>query len=141
MAEKVTLTRAVYKDSVNIIEEFAKEQDTSYLDLFEVEFPDGLNTADSLEICRIVQSSGMESRDRLMRLCIAGKNVKVKCPNGESYTFCLGHVDDALGGLELFQKEPLARMAIADIVYGYVLKKSIRLPKPGKQPEAATSSK
>lgn len=137
---KITLTREVYKEGLQNIQEFAEKEDASYLDMFTVEFPDGLNTADSLEICRIVQTSDMASRDRLMRICIAGKKVSVTCPNGEIYNFCLGHIEDSMDGLELFQKEPLARMAIADIVYGYVLKKSIRLPKPAEQPEKTQSN-
>ena len=137
---KLSLTRAVYKEGLQSIQEFAEKEDASYLDMFTVEFPDGLNTANSLEICRIVQNSDMASRDSLMRICIAGKNVSVTCPNKEKYSFCLGHPEDSLDGLELFQKEPLARMAIADIVYGYVLKKSIRLPAPEAQPEKTSDN-
>ena len=61
---KLSLTRAVYKEGLQNIQEFAEKEDASYLDMFMVEFPDGLNTANSLEICRIVQNSDMASRDR-----------------------------------------------------------------------------
>ena len=65
-----------------------------------------------------------------MRVCIAGKNVEVKCPNGESMKFCMSNVDDVLEAIPLFKDEPLALVAIADSLYGYILKKYVRLSKP-----------
>ena len=65
-----------------------------------------------------------------MQICIAGKNVHVKCPNGEVEKFCMTNVDDNLEGFPLFEHDPLALLAIADTLYGYILKKYVRLSKP-----------
>lgn len=122
--EALKLTREVYNDALAKIDEVA--QHGAYLDQFKIEFPDGLNTASTMEICRVIQDSGFESKVHLLRLCIAGKNVKVTCPNGEVYTFKLGSAEDSIEGFDLFKKDPLALSALADTVYGYILKKSIR---------------
>lgn len=129
--EALTLTREDYKEGIERVAEASG--DTSYLDNFKVTFPDGLNTASSLEICRVIQSSDMDARIRLMRICIAGKNIEVVCPNGETEKFCLTTDTGSLEGFPLFQKEPLALMAISDCIYGYILKKYVRL---SKKPEA-----
>lgn len=110
----------------------------SYLDQFVVEFPEGINTASTMEICRIMELATMETKEHLMRICIAKKNVKVTCPNGEVERFCMSNVDDNLEAFPLFQKEPLAMVAIADSIYGYILKKYVRLSKPK---EAAAQNK
>lgn len=127
------LTRKVYDEGLEQINA-AAQGDTAYLDQFETEFEDGLNTASVMEICRAIQDSSFEGKVRLMRICIAGKNVKVKCPNGESYKFRLSGAEDSIEGFDLFRKEPLALWAVADTVYGYVLKKSLRpsTPAPAK---------
>ena len=122
--EVLKLSRDVYNEALEKVEEVAKEK--AYLDQFIIEFPDGINTASSLEICRSIQDSSLEGKVHLLRLCIAGKNVKVTCPNGEVYTFKLGAIDDSFEGFELFRKDRLALCALADTVYGYILKKSLR---------------
>lgn len=122
--EALKLTRQIYTEALEKIDEVA--QAGAYLDQFTVEFPDGLNTANTMEICRVIQDSGFESKVHILRLCIAGKNVKVTCPNGEVYTFKLGQAEDSIEGFELFKKDPLALAALADTVYGYILKKSLR---------------
>jgi hypothetical protein len=65
-----------------------------------------------------------------MRVCITGKKVEVKCPNGEIKKFLMSNVDDLLESFPLFQDEPMALIAIADSLYGYLLKKYVRLSKP-----------
>ena len=122
--EALKLTRQVYTEALERVDEVAING--AYLDQFEIEFPDGLNTASTMEICRVIQDSGFESKVHLLRLCIAGKNVKVKCPNGEVYTFKLGQAEDSIEGFDLFKKDPLALSALADTVYGFILKKSLR---------------
>lgn len=122
--EVLKLSREVYNEALEKIDEVAVNG--AYLDQFTIEFPDGLNTASSLEICRSIQDSSLEGKIHLLRLCIAGKNVKVTCPNGEVYTFKLGNMDDSFDGFDLFRKDPLALCALADTVYGYILKKSLR---------------
>ena len=126
--EALTLTRA---DSNEAHEDVNKGLgDESYISMFEVTFPDGINTASTLEICRVIQAPSFDNKVRLMRICIKGKNVKVKCPNGETEKFCMSDIDDNLEGFPLFQKDPLALLAIADALYGYILKKYVRLSKP-----------
>lgn len=131
--ETLKLTRKVYDEGLEKINT-ATAGDRAYLDQFEIELPDGLNTASVMEICRVIQDSSFEGKVRLMRICIAGKNVKVKCPNGETERFRLGNAEDSIEGFDLFRKEPLALWAIADTIYGYVLKKSLRpsAPEPAK---------
>ena len=126
--EALKLTRKVYDEGLEKINS-AVAGDTAYLDQFEIELEDGLNTASVMEICRVIQG-----KVRLMRICIAGKNVKVKCPNGEAFKFRLSNAEDSIEGFDLFRKEPLALWALADTVYGYVLKKSLRpsTPAPAK---------
>lgn len=136
--EALTLTRKEYEEGLEKIEQVVSGNQ-SYLDQFVVDFPEGLNTASTLEICRVLQDDSMEARQRLMRICISGKNVKVTCPNGERESFCLSEQNDSLDGFPLFQKEPLALLAIADSIYGYILKKSLRLSKA--QTTAAPASK
>ena len=40
------------------------------------------------------------------------------------------NLDDNFEAFPLFAKDPLALMAISDAVYGYILKKYVRLSKP-----------
>ena len=110
----------------------------SYISLFEVTFPDGINTANTLEICRVIQTPTFENKLRLMRVCIAGKNVEVKCPNGDVEKFCMNNLEDNLEGFPLFSKDPLALIAISDALYGYILKKYVRLSKPEAAAAKAT---
>lgn len=127
--EALTLTRKDYEEALNRVDEACA--DGAYLSRFKVVFPDGMNTASVLEICRVIQSPTMEQKIRLMRLCVSGKNVEVECPNGDKESFCMTGTDDNFEAFSLFQREPLALIAIADAIYGYVLKKYVRLSKPG----------
>lgn len=124
--EAITISRNDYKEGLDQVNQY----DGVYLDGFSVTFPDGINTAQTLLICRAIQAPSLESKLQLMRVCIAGKIVEVKCPNGEVEKFCMSSVDDSLEGFPLFKKEPLALIAIADSLYGYLLKKYVRLSKP-----------
>lgn len=126
--EALTLDRSVYKDTLAQINETLGEG--SYLSLFSVTFPEGINTANALEICKVINAPTFDNKVHLMRICIAGKNVEVKCPNGDVETFCMTDEEDSFEGFPLIQKEPLALMAIADSLYGYILKKYVRLSKP-----------
>lgn len=136
--EALKLSRQVYNEALDKIDEVAING--AYLDQFKIEFPEGLNTASTMEICRVIQDSGFDSKVHIMRLCIAGKNVKVTCPNGESYTFKISNAEDSLEGFELFNKDPLALSALADTVYGYILKKSLRPSKARAEAEAQETS-
>lgn len=134
--EAITLTRQIYNEALQKVNEGL--QGESYVSLFKVTFPEGLNTANALEICRVIQAPTMENKIHLMRICIQGKNVEVTCPNGEVEKFYMSNVDDALEAFPLFQKEPLAAIAISDNIYGYVLKKSVRL---SNEPKAGAARK
>ena len=126
--EALTLNRKIYDETIDQINlELAGD---NYLNQFEVTFPDGINTASTLEICRAINAPTMDTKVHLMKVCIEGKNVEVKCPNGDVKKFCMSNVEDNLEGFPLFQEEPLALMAIADSLYGYILKKYVRLSKP-----------
>ena len=126
--EALTLTRKIYKEALAEINNALDGE--SYVSLFTVKFPDGLNTAAVMEICRTLNTPTFENKVRLMRICIQGKNVEVTCPNGDVEKFCMTNVDDNLGAFPLFEKDPLALVAISDNVYGYLLKKYVRLSKP-----------
>jgi hypothetical protein len=126
--EALTLNRKVYKDAIAYVNETLGDE--SYISLFSVTFPDGINTANALEICRVINAPTLENKVHLLRICVTGKNVEVKCPNGDTEKFCMNNVDDAFEAFPLFQKDPLALMAISDSVYGYILKKYVRLSKP-----------
>ena len=126
--EALTLTRDDYTEGLEQVDKAC--EDNSYLSQFKIVFPDGLNTANALEICRVIQSPTMESKIHLMRLCIRGRNVSVECPNGDIEKFCMSNENDNLEAFPLFVKEPLALLAISDAIYGYVLKKYVRLSKP-----------
>ena len=136
--EALTLSRNDYREGIERVAEASG--DTSYLDKFTVTFPDGINTASTLEICRVIQSTDMEARIRLMRICISGKNVEVTCPNGDKEKFC-ANADGSLDGFPLFQKEPLALLAISDCIYGYILKKYVRPSKKAPEPAAIKAQK
>lgn len=125
--EALRLTREDYVDGLAQVAKSAG--DSSYLDRFVVEFPDGINTASTMEICRVIQNTDFESKVRLMKLCVAKKNVTVTCPNGDVEKFCLSEITDNLEGFPLFKREPLALIAISDAIYGYILKKYVRLSK------------
>ena len=129
--EALTLDRSVYEDALEKINNTLGEK--SYLDEFSVSFPDGINTASTLEICRVIQAPTFDNKIRLMKLCIEGKKVEVKCPNGETEKFCMSNIADSLEGFPLFEKDPLALVAIADSLYGHILKKYVRLSKPKEQ--------
>lgn len=124
--EALTLSRNDFIEALDM----ANSLDVQYTSLFKITFPDGMNKASVLEICRVMQAPSLENRIKLMKLCIAGKNVEVTCPNGEVETFCMTNPEDSLDAFPLFDKEPFALIAIADSVYGYILKKSWRLSKP-----------
>ena len=126
--EALTLDRSIYKDELERINTGLNGE--SYISLFSVTFPEGINTANTLEICRVINAPTFDNKVHLLRICMAGKNVEVKCPNGDKESFCMSNVDDNFEGFPLFQKDPLALMAIADSVYGYILKKYVRLSKP-----------
>ena len=126
--EALTLTRETYEEALDKVNNGL--EDKSYLAMFTVTFPDGVNTASTLEICRVIQAPTLENKIRLMKICIEGKNVEVKCPNGETEKFCMSNIGDNFEGFPLFQKDPLALLAIADDLYGYILKKYVRLSKP-----------
>lgn len=126
--EALTLTRNDYLEGLERVNEAAADNST-YLDKFSISFPEGINTATSLEICRIMTDPTMEGKIRLAKICVAGRNVEVTCPNGEKEKFHLNSPSDSLEGFPLFAKEPLALLALADCIYGYILKKSLRLSK------------
>lgn len=134
--EALTLTREDYTEALDKVNRGLG--DKSYISLFEVTFPDGINTANTLEICRVIQTPTFENKLRLMRVCIAGKNVEVKCPNGDVEKFCMNNLEDNLEGFPLFSKDPLALIAISDALYGYILKKYVRLSKPEAAAAKAT---
>ena len=136
---ELVLNRKIYDEAIERVEEVSKS--ASYLDQFEIRFPEGINTVSTLEICRIIQDSDFDSRVRLMRLCVAGKNVNVKCPNGEEYSCKLGSASDGIDGFDLFRNEPLALTAIADSIYGFILKKSLRPSTARKKAAAQISEK
>lgn len=138
MGAPLTLTRDEYKEGLETIEKIALD-DVSYLDQFKINFPDGLNTANSLEICRAIQDPSLESKVRIAKICIAGKTVEIVCPNGEKQKFCIKSPTDNLEAFPIFQEEPLATMALADIIYGHLLKKSVRLSKTGDTAAAVTT--
>ena len=123
--EPLRISRKDYHDGVEKVGR-AVRNNTAYLDQFTVEFPDGMNTASALEICRCIEDSSLENKIHIAKICMAGKLVKVTCPNGEEARFVLSSAADSLEGFEIFQKDPLALWAIADTVYGYLLKKSVR---------------
>ena len=133
------LTREEYTEG---LEKISKVLETghSYLDQFKIKFLEGLNTASSLEICRLMQDPSLEAKVNIMKICVAGKTVEVTCPNGDVEKFMINNPTDSLEALPLFQKEPLALSAIADCVYGYILKKSLRLS-TAQEPAAETSVK
>ncbi len=126
--EALTLDRRGYNKTIAQINETLNGD--SYVNQFEIKFPDGINTANTIEICRTINTPTFDNKVHLMRICIAGKNVEVKCPNGELKKFCMSNVDDVLEALPIFKDEPLALIAIADSLYGYILKKYVRLSKP-----------
>ncbi len=128
--EALTLNRNVYTEALQNINEALNGE--SYIAQFSVTFPEGINTANTLEICRVINAPTFENKTHLMRICIANKNVEVKCPNGDVEKFCMTNVEDNFEGIPLFAKDPLALMAIADCLYGYILKKYVRLSKPSE---------
>ena len=129
--EALTLDRSTYEEALLNINNTLGEK--SYISGFSVKFPDGINTANTLEICRVINAPSFENKIHLMKVCIEGKNVEVTCPNGDVEKFCMSNINDNFEGFPLFQKDPLALMAIADSLYGYILKKYVRLSKPKEQ--------
>lgn len=126
--EALTLNRHGYNEAIAQINETLNGE--SYVNQFEITFPEGINTASTLEICRAINAPTMDAKIHLMKVCIEGKNVEVICPNGAKQKFCMSNVEDNLEGFPLFKDEPLALIAIADSLYGYILKKYVRLSKP-----------
>jgi hypothetical protein len=126
--EALKLNRQDYIEALQQVNEASAQG--AYLARFEISLPDGINTANTLEICRVIQEPTMDARIHLMRVCLRGHNVEVKCPNGEVEKFCMSNIDDNLEAFPLFVKEPLALLAISDAIYGHILKKSVRLSKP-----------
>ena len=126
--EALTLDRKTYDDALAYVNEGLGDE--SYISLFKVTFPEGINTANALEICKVINAPTFDNKEHLLRVCVTGKNVEVKCPNGDVEKFCMNNVEDNFEAFPLFVKDPLALMAISDAVYGYILKKSVRLSKP-----------
>lgn len=139
MGSELVLTHEVYNEALEKIAKGVEQHDgKSYTGSFQFKFPDGLNTASVMEICRAVQDSSFESQCRLARICIAGKNVECTCPNGEKEKFCLSDGESSFDAFPLFSKEPFALIALAEQVYGYVVKKSMRLSPAKAEPHKAT---
>lgn len=136
MEAPIILTRKDYQEGLTNVMDAINESGT-YMEQFKIELPEGMNTASTLQICRIMEKADLEAKINLMRVCLRGKNVKVTCPNGDLESFCMTNENDALEVFPLFQKEPLALTAIADCVYGYILKKYVR-PSKKAQGQAAT---
>lgn len=133
MGAPIKLSREDYTEGLQqVVNAYTGEK--TYLDQFIVDFPEGLNTASTLEICRILEKADLEAKIKMMRICIVGKPVVVTCPNGEVEKFFMSNIDDSVEAFPLFQKEPLALTAIADNIYGYILKKYIR---PSKKAQGA----
>lgn len=128
--EALTLNRGVYTEALARINDNLNGE--SYISQFVVTFPEGINTANTMEICKVINNPTFDNKVQLLKICIEGKNVEVKCPNGDTEKFCMSNVADNFEGFPLFQKDPLALMAIADSVYGYILKKYVRLSKPSE---------
>lgn len=128
--EALTLNRGVYTEALTRINDNLNGE--SYISQFDVTFPEGINTANTMEICKVINNPTFDNKVQLLKICIEGKNVEVKCPNGDTEKFCMSNVADNFEGFSLFQKDPLALMAIADSVYGYILKKYVRLSKPSE---------
>lgn len=126
--EALTINRKLQTEQVDYINKTL--DGGSYVDMFEVIFPEGINTANTLEICRVINAPTFDNKVRIMKVCIEGKKVEVKCPNGDMEKFVMSTQEDNLEGIPLFNKDPLALMAIADSLYGYILKKYVRLSKP-----------
>ncbi|MBP5792062.1 MAG: hypothetical protein J6W46_00260 [Spirochaetaceae bacterium] len=126
--EALTLDRSIYDNTLAKIEEDLHGE--SYVNEFKVTFPDGINTANTLEICRVVTEPTFANKKHLMGVCIEGKLVEVECPNGDREKFCMSSQNDNLEGIPLFKNDPLALIAIMDSLYGYILKKYVRLSKP-----------
>ena len=135
--EALTLTRQDYKDGLEQVA-MSGDKDTTYLDGFKITFPDGINTASTLEICRMINEPTFETRVRLTRICIVGKPVTVVCPNKDVENFQMANVDDSFDAFPIFEKEPLALIALTDCIYGHLLKKSIRLSAPDGAAETQT---
>lgn len=125
--EALTLSRKDYDEGLDKAAQSISASGQTYAEQFSVTFPDGLNNPSALEVCRIIQNADLESKIRLTKIMIADKNVEVHCPNGDVEKFHLSNPTDSLDAFDLFKKEPLALLAISDAVYGYILKKSLRL--------------
>ena len=123
--EAVELTRQDYIDGLASVAEASG--DGTYLDKFKASFPQGLNTASSLEICRLLQNPDLEAKIRLARICLLGKPCEVTNPDGSKESFLMSDMGDSFDAFDEFKKWPLALMAVADAIYGYILKKSVRL--------------
>ena len=123
--EAVELTRQDYIDGLASVAEASG--DGTYLEKFKASFPQGLNTASALEICRLLQNPGLDAKVRLARICLAGKPCEVTNPDGSVEKFKMNNADDSFDAFDEFKKWPLALMAVADAIYGFVLKKSVRL--------------
>ena len=87
-----------------------------------------------------MNSPTFENKIRILKICIQGKKVEVTCPNGDIEKFCMSSTEDSFEGFPLFTKDPLALMAIADSVYGYILKKYVRLSKPKEAAATAAAA-
>lgn len=135
--EALTLTRNDYWGGLEKVDA-SGDKEKPYLAGFSIAFPEGINTASMLEICRLINEPSFETRVHITRICIAGKTVEVTCPNGDLEKFHMTNVNDSFDAFPLFQKEPFALVAISDAIYGYLLKKSIRLSAPDG--EAATQT-
>lgn len=126
--EALTITREDYREALENINQNLNGD--SYVAQFSITFPDGINTANTLELCKVLNAPTFDNKVHIVRICIAGRNVEVKCPNGDVEKFCMNNTDDNFEALPLFQKDPLALIAIADNLYGYLLKKYVRLSTP-----------
>lgn len=122
--EALELNRESYIDGLAAVAQASGE--STYLEKFKMSFPQGLNTASALEICRLVEKPDLDAKVRLMRVCLLNKPCEITSPSGEKESFCLSGMDDSFDAFPAFQKYPLALLAVADAVYGYILKKSVR---------------
>ena len=74
--EALTLDRGVYTEALARINDNLNGE--SYISQFVVTFPEGINTANTMEICKVINNPTFDNKVQLLKICIEGKNVEVK---------------------------------------------------------------
>jgi hypothetical protein len=93
---------------------------------FSIEVPEGFATIPVIEIARAYGNiTEFETREKITRLSILGKQVKIILEGQEVGAFIMNDMSDKFDGFPVLSQYPYALIVLFDICVGDMVKKSL----------------